>query len=279
MSGIEKIRWVLILAGFFIFYPVKAAIDLERERQIANDLVSKKQVGEPVWLGNDSKAFLGLLSKTPFGTQDTVIILIHGMGAHPDWPDVIGPLRQSLPENKVSVISIQMPVLALDAPVSEYGMTFVESARRIKITVEYLYELGFTRIILAGYSFGAVTAAYYLINEKQHGVSALIIISMLAMKFLNPSVEPELLLEKIDIPVLDIYAENDLYEVLYAVPDRRLAVHKSVNHQFKQVEIKDSGHTYVRYERELLNAILNWLMQPANNNELLINSQENQQSE
>ena len=212
-----------------------------------------------VWKGDS--AFLGLFAETYLEKRHTAIILIHGMGAHPDWPDVISPLRWELPGNKLPTLSIQMPILSAAVSVSAYGRTLKEAARRINIAVNYLHEHGFSRVILVGYSFGAATAAYYLANNEQHKVSAFVGISMLARKFLQPELKLELLLEQIDVPMFDIYGSHDLDEILRAVPDRRLAARKSGNVLFKQVEIQGSDHIHVGYENELVTVIVDWITQ------------------
>jgi pimeloyl-ACP methyl ester carboxylesterase len=254
-------KYLLTLLCTYIISLSVAATGLDLERQVANTLIEKLDFGEVVWLGKGKGEFLGLFTETFIENRKNAVVLIHGMGAHPDWPDVIAPLRRGLPGNQLPTLSIQMPLLAQEVSPSNYGQTLKEAAGRIKQAVNYLQDIGFTNIILVGYSFGAATAAYFLANQDQHGISAFVSISMLARKFLNPSVKLNLLLEKIAIPVLDIYGGNDLDEVLGAVPDRRLAAHKSGNPIFKQLEIRDSDHTYAQYEHALTEAITNWLDQ------------------
>ncbi|MEE9551782.1 MAG: alpha/beta fold hydrolase [Gammaproteobacteria bacterium] len=262
MIRTHKCHFTLLLLVYVISLSTSAASpDLARERQIANTLIDKLDIGEAVWLDEGNRRFLGLFNETFIERRKNAVLLIHGMGAHPDWPDVIAPLRRGLPGNQLPTLSIQMPVLAPEAAVSVYGQTLKEAARRIKIAEDFLHDMGFSHVIIVGYSFGAATSAYYLANQDQHGISAFVSISMLARKFLNPSLKLNLLLEKIAIPVLDIYGSNDLDEVLRAVPDRRLAAHKSGNPIYTQFEIRDSDHIYAQYEQDLIVTIVNWLDQ------------------
>ena len=250
-----------MLVGCFLATVVVANPELEREKQIADKLTKELRTGEAIWLGKGNTEFLGLFTETFLQQRNDAILLLHGMGAHPDWPDVISPLRWELPGYRLPVLSIQLPILLPDASVSGYGKTTKEAARRIKLAVDYLHEQGFKRVMLVGYSFGAAMGAYYLANKKEHGVSAFIAISILARKFLNPTLNLKFLLEKIHIPMLDIYASNDLEEILKAVPDRRLAAHKSGNTLFNQIEISGSDHTYREQIVDLVNIIVDWIAQ------------------
>ena len=255
----KKLTGITLLLGCFMVTAVNANPDLEREKQIAEKLEKELRAGEAIWLGEENTRFLGLMTETFLQQRNDVILLLHGMGAHPDWPDVISPLRWELPAYKLPVLSIQLPILLPEASVAGYGKTTKEAARRIKTAVKYLHEQGFKRVVIVGYSFGAALGTYYLASEKEHGVFAFIAISILARKFLNPTLNLKFLLEKIDVPMLDIYASHDLEEILEAVPDRRLAAHKSGNAAFNQIEISGSDHIYREHIADLVNTIVDWI--------------------
>ena len=261
MGNHRKLIVMIWLLGFFLATGVIADPDLEREKLIADKLTEELRAGEAIWLGESNAKFLGLFTETFLQQRNDAVLLLHGMGAHPDWPYVISPLRWEFPAYRLPVLSIQLPILSPDASVSGYGKTTKEAARRIKIAVDYLHEQGFKRVMLVGYSFGAAMGAYYLANGKDHDVYAFIAISILARKFLDPTLNLKFLLEKIDIPMLDIYGSNDLEEILKAVPDRRLAAHKSGNAAFKQIEISGSDHIYREHTVDLVNVIVDWIAQ------------------
>ena len=255
--------WAVFLCIFiFIIAPDVAAVsDLEREKQIADKLVKQLHAGEAIWLRDNKTEFLGLFTETFLSRRQNAILLLHGMGGHPDWPEVISPLRWDLPVKQLPVLSIQLPILSPDSPVSNYGKTTKEASKRINIAVDYLYELGFKRVILVGYSFGAALGAYYLAHRKNHKVSAFVAISILARKFLDPTLNLKFLLSKINIPMLDIYAADDYEEIIKAIPDRRLAAHKSGNGTFSQYEIPDANHIYSDHTDELIRVIVDWIEQ------------------
>ena len=47
-------------------------------------------------------------------------MVVHGLGIHPNWAQVIQPLRVALSEKSWHTLSMQMPVLANDKEASEY---------------------------------------------------------------------------------------------------------------------------------------------------------------
>jgi len=137
------------------------------------------------------------------------VIVIHGMGVHPDW-GLIGPLRQNLPEHGYATLSIQMPVLKADAKGDAYPPTFNEAAERIKTAVDFMRAKGYQKIVLATHSMGCRMTAHYLQNNPKTDLAAWVAIG--APAALDYS--------KLKFPVLDLYGENDLPQVLTSAKSR-----------------------------------------------------------
>ncbi len=257
--------WHRLIAVLPFVVPAPVCVagpDYERERTIAEELVAGLETGEAVWLNAVSGSqFLALFTRASGVRNSTAVILVHGMGAHPDWPVVIAPLRRSLPAAGWATLSLQMPVLSPETPEADYGRTLERAQRRIRAGVTFLREEGYESVVLIGYSFGAATAARYLANVKGHGVDAFAGISMIARKFLSPSLDLLEQLAGIDVPVLDIYGANDLNEVLQTVADRRLAAGGNGRGEFLQVVIEGADHFYARREEALQATIEGWLVE------------------
>ena len=139
---------------------------LSREQQIAEKLTLTADADEIISLKASGERFIGLYKRARSSEARGVVILVHGMGAHPDWPDVISPLRTRLTEFGWSTLSIQMPILSPEEPVAEYGKTLRLANSRIQAAVDYLHDWGIEPIILLGYSFGASQAANFLASKK-----------------------------------------------------------------------------------------------------------------
>lgn len=237
--------------------------DQDRERAIAEKLTEDLESGDVIWLSQGNQEFPGIFTPPdtnwhPNAKQEAVILL-HGMGGHPDWPVVISPLRKFFNLAGWTSLSIQLPVLSAETPLSEYGITVREAARRIKSGVEYLHDNGYAIIVVAGYGFGAATAAWYLANDGEDNVCAFAGISMHARKFLNPQLDLTGSLGKLHIPVLDIYGSNDLKAVTQTADDRRLAIRENGNSFFTQISIDDTDQYYTHKDRVLFDSIKHWL--------------------
>ena len=263
-------KFIIIFILVFVFSNQLVAEDikeLSREQQIAEKLTLIADVDEIISLEVPGGRFIGLykrartreISETKSGEINGVVILVHGMGAHPDWPDVILPLRTQLTEFGWSTLSIQMPILSPEEPISEYGRTLRLANSRIQAAVDYLHAWEIETIILLGYSFGASQAANYLASNKPEEIKAFVSVSMLAQKFIKPGLDVYKFIAGIPVPILDIYGEDDLEDVRRGIDDRRLAASKNGNTGFQQIELQKAGHHYLGLEEVLVEQIQVWL--------------------
>ena len=253
---------IIIFLLSFRFTCQVSAQDIQaqnREQQIAEKLALIAGADEIVSLKAPGGRFIGIYQRAKTGESHGVVILAHGMGAHPDWQDVISPLRTQLPEFGWSTFSIQMPILSPEEPVAEYGKTLKVAKSRLNAAIDYLHTWEIEQIILLGYSFGAVQVASYLASGKNENVRAFVSVSMLSQKFIKPGLDVFKLIGGIDLPMLDIYGDEDLPDVRRGSDDRRLAASKNGNRDFKQIELKHAGHHYQGVEEALVEQIQIWL--------------------
>ena len=85
------------------------ASDLAKEKRWADQVVDAILDGEAIWLNDGKSEFLGIYTEAE-ENKDRAVIVIHGTGIHPDWPQVVQPLRVGLTEHNWNTLSIQMPV-------------------------------------------------------------------------------------------------------------------------------------------------------------------------
>ena len=120
-------------------------------------------------------------------------------------------------------------------------------------------DQGYDTLVLAGYGFGATIAAFFLTNGHTRDIDAFVGISMLARKFLAPQVNLLDYLEKLSLPVLDIYGSNDLPVIIRTADDRRLFAQKNGADRFSQIMIEGADHYYTGHVQTLFNDIISWL--------------------
>jgi pimeloyl-ACP methyl ester carboxylesterase len=232
-----------------------------QEKRWAEQVVDSLLDGDEAWLIDDlGHEFLGIFTE---GDADSghAVILMHGVGVHPNWPDVIYPLRIGLLENDITNLSIQMPILANDADPREYLILYQEVGGRIEAALDYLDDAGYRKVTLVGHSAGARMGAYYLSQTNPEVARSLVVIG------LSPGAmgsETLVALEKIKLPVFDLYGSEDLEEVLESVEARAAAGKGGSIPEFKQTRVSGANHFFQGHEKELVQQVLDWLQAHAN---------------
>ena len=154
----KKLNSILLLLAF-VFSTVTQASDLAKEKRWADQVVDAILDGEAVWLNDGTSDFLGIYTEAAEDMGRAVIVM-HGTGIHPDWQQVIQPLRVGLTEHNWNTLAIQMPILPNEAEYHEYAPLYDEVPPRIDASIKYLQENGSKDIVLIGHSQGAAMAAY-----------------------------------------------------------------------------------------------------------------------
>lgn len=231
------------------------ASDLAKEKRWAEQIVDAIMDGEAVWLNDGAHDFLGIYTKAD-EDRGRAVIVMHGIGIHPNWQQVVQPLRVELAAHNWSTLSIQMPVLPNEAELAEYAPLFDEVAPRIDAALAFLKANGAKQVVLIGHSLGAAMGAYYLSASKRD-VQGFVAIGMAGAG--DPRMNGVLSLEKITLPVLDLYGGEDLEGVLANAGARATAAKKAGNSDYTQVEIAGSNHFFDGREDELVETVAAWL--------------------
>ncbi len=233
------------------------ASDMAKEKRWADQIVDALIDGEAEWLKADGHEFLAIYTEAASGETGRAVILLHGIGVHPDWPQVIHPLRVGLVEHGWSTLSLQLPVLAGDAKGADYAPLFDAVAPRIDAGVAFLAEQGAKEIVLVGHSLGAAMAAYYL-STGERPIAALVGIGMIAGAS-DPRMDNARLLEKIHIPTLDLYGSEDIDRVKGTAAQRVRAARGAGNEGYRQVKVAGADHFFDGKEPELVDTVSRWL--------------------
>ncbi len=232
------IRGCLCLLLGLLSFALQAQ-DYEREKRWSAEIVPGLVVGEAVWLeAPGGRKFLGLLTETP--NARAAILLVHGVGVHPDH-GVIGALRASLADAGYTTLSIQMPVQKADAGLNDYYPTvFPEAVERIRSATRWLNAKGIGRTVLLSHSMGS-----WMSNVYYESTPASPFVAWVCMGLTGGYAN----MRNVRVPVLDVYGEHDLPNVLRADWRRRMTVGSITGG--RQVRIAGADHVYAGKEREL----------------------------
>jgi len=147
------------------------ASDIAKEKRWADQVTDSLMDGEVVYLTNGEQEFLALDMPPEEGINkkaaETGVIIMHGIGVHPNWAEVIQPVRIRLSEAGWHTLSIQMPVLENDAGFNDYLPLMNEVAPRINAAIHYLQKAGMKKIVLIAHSLGTYMSSYYLVESHQ----------------------------------------------------------------------------------------------------------------
>lgn len=244
-----------------LFCTATVASDLAKEKRWADQIVDALIDGDEVWLKTHDDAqqeFLGIYTLATEKSEHAVIIM-HGTGIHPDWQQVIQPLRVGLAELGWHTLSIQMPILPNDAKTSEYSPLYDEVTPRARAAINHLKNSGVNTIVIIGHSLGASMASYYLTRDDTD-VAGFIGIGMDAGGE-DKRMDDAHSISQIKIPVLDLYGSDDLDGILNSVTLRADAAKKANNKNYTQTKVAGANHFFDGKDEQLITTVANWLAQ------------------
>jgi len=232
------------------------ATNTEREQRWVDQTIDSIFDGESLFLEADGHRFLSIYTESETQSSKGIIVL-HGTGFHPDWEQVVQPVRVRMTARGWNTLSIQLPLLEKSAAYEDYVPLYPEVPPRMRAATSFLTEQGVDTIVVVAHSQGATMASYYLAHSE-HDVKAFVAIGM-SSQYRQETINSAASLKLIDIPVLDIYGSRDFPTVLETVATRQEAsLH---NNAYRQIVIDEAYHFFdnTEHEHQLLNALSQWL--------------------
>jgi pimeloyl-ACP methyl ester carboxylesterase len=159
---------------------------------------------------------------------------------HPDW-DLINVLRSRLADEGYATLSVQMPVLGAAVRADRYEPVYPEAAERLAAAVRFLRGKGLARVAIVSHSLGARMANYFLEHAREPNVDAWVSIGI---------PDPYTGMDRLKLPVLDIYGERDFP----AVRDNAQARAETLRRMrgSAQIEVPGADHFFVGHEADLI---------------------------
>ena len=243
-----KIIIALTILANFAWAQAQITPDYEKETRWASHVEDGLMDGDVVWLLANQREFMGIYTPSETDTKLTAI-LVHGLGVHPDWTQVIQPLRVALTERGFNTLSIQMPVLANGISGDSYTPLFGNADQRIRTSINYIESEGLVPDVLIAHSMGSKMSSHYLSNNNNK-IKRFVAIGMGegSPKYLN----------KINIPVLDLYGNDDIPSVLSVTRQKKQASSHNPNYTQKMVNL---DHFFNDKDTLLINTVSSWLKQ------------------
>jgi len=247
---------IIMMLGFIS--PFVTGSDMAKEKRWADQIVDGLIVGDAVWLEADGNKFLGIYAEHEADKARGAVLMLHGSGVHPNWSDIIQPLRSELPSHGWTTLSIQLPILANDAKHEEYAPLIKEVPARLESAIQYLNDQKYQNIVIVAHSLGSNMANSYLAKDASK-IRAYVAIGMGGEMSGPKELNNLAYLEQIDLPLLDLYGSQDLESVVDTVKKRKQAARKAGNQDYRQVEVAGANHFFVGLETELIRRVKSWL--------------------
>ncbi len=251
---------ILIALAILFSQPGAAAQapDFEREARLAAEIEDAILDGEPLYLTADKRKFLAIFTEAETAAPRGAVIVLHGRGFHPDWHDVVQPLRVGLTERGWHTLSLQMPVLGKDAKYYDYVPILQYGFPRIEAGIDFLQAQGVERIVIAAHSCSVHMSMAWLKARGDDRIHAYIGLGMGATDYKQPMQAP-FPLAGLNIPVLDAYGDRDYPAVKRKAPERKAAMAAAGNPKSRQIVVPGADHYFKDSDEALLEAVGAWL--------------------
>lgn len=244
-----------LIAACCLLASVLQATDLEKEQRWRDQVADSIMDGDAVDVSVDGRDVFGIYTEASDESKNGMIV-VHGTGIHPNWDQVVQPVRVRMTEFGWNTLSIQMPILHNEAEYKDYVPLYPEVPPRLMAAEQFLLDQGMERIVIVAHSQGATMSSYYLSRHPESKASGFVAIGMGATQK-DSHLNSAQALKKINIPVLDLYGSDDLPGVISTVDDRkRGAAH---NPHYLQKEVEGASHFFDGMNDELISAIHGWL--------------------
>lgn len=239
-----------------------AAPDREREQRLRAEIVDLVFDGQVLDLrAPGGEPFLAIETPGQAKPARGTVVILHGRGLHPDEAQVVHPLRVALAARGWNTLAIQLPVLGKAARYYDYLPLFDEAASRIASAVAYAQGAHGGPLVLLAHSCGTHMAQHWLAQggaAARAAIDAYVGIGMGATDYGQPMREP-FGLERLSVPVLDLYGEFD-FPAVRRLAEQRMAQILEAGHPLSaQRLMPGAGHYHEQRSEALVDAVAAWL--------------------
>ena len=257
----------LLFVAFYLLFGSSYASDTAKEKRWADQVVDSIMVGDAQWLNVGKNKILAIYTENTTEKAIGGAIVLHGSGVHPNWDQVIRPLRSQLPDHGWSTLSLQLPVLNNEAEYKDYIPLFKEVAPRIDAGVKFLKSKGIRNIVIVAHSLGSSMAGHYMAGKPDSAIRAFVAIGVSGNMHKKDNVGYLTSLKTIKVPVLDIFGSNDLSQVLASEKSKARVARKAGNKKYTQVKISGANHFFDNKDDVLVKRVRGWLLKNAHGTE------------
>lgn len=219
----SRSSFLLLIGTLALCALLEAQAAADPAAELARQLQARVPAGSLQWFEAGGEKWLGLVENDTTGSPQGAIILLHDSGQHLDSPGVIASLRTSLPQFGWTTVSLYNPLIQHSALTDKNAADALKTTQgAVRAVLQKLSPQGGGNWVLLGYGSGAILAAAILASDPGT-FRGLIALSLASSPEPDPVRFTPAHLQKIMLPVLDIYAEWDQDAVLRSAAARAAA--------------------------------------------------------
>jgi pimeloyl-ACP methyl ester carboxylesterase len=234
--------------------------DSAREQAWAEQVRAHLRVGEGVRLPAATGSFLALYTRAAGrGPDQGAVIMLPAPDTHPDSGPV-GVLRVALPHYGWHTLAIQLPTLTADAPPGDYALALPAACARLGEAIAWFTGRHLTNLVVLGHGLGAAVAAACVVKlGDKAAVRGLILLGAGGPGPLPAVLDLVLPLEKIAVPILDLYGDQGLPAVREGAAARAAAARRQSGRAYVQVALPGADYRLAGLEEAAAVRLTAWL--------------------
>lgn len=247
----HPISWFGLLACLLIFTTLHAAPD-------------PGNTDQQIQLEAGGEEFSALQRPANRPEPRGLVLLLHGEQQHNDYPAVIATLRRQLADDGWHTLSLSMPEPPQVRGQADYSAYLDQALARIQAALDHIRDQHqIDRIYMMGHGLGGAAALAYLTREE--GIPPVIkgFVGISLGNFVAETSDPRLSIrlgiERLQMPMLDVYAQGDRMEVSHYAKARRDAAKRNDKIEYRQLMLPAQDHQFHNYEALLAKRIYGWL--------------------
>ena len=188
--------------------------------------------------------------------HNTAVLFLHGRGLSPNEQNLAYPVRVTL-SNLYNTYSLQLLVLKKQSTYLEYTKIFYDSDERILSALEHINKKN-NKVIIIAHSCGVHMLMSFIQNKNfTNNISSLVLIGSGAVDK-GEKLIYEYPYGKIQVPILDLFGENDFNLVLKNANKRKQLI-KETSAKSQQIKIKSSDHYHTDNSERVITFVKKWL--------------------
>ncbi len=228
-----------------------AAPDRLEEARLLHPLPELRET-QVVEIAQGEEKFSALYAPARTKTLRGAVVFLPEAGWRFDSPIALG-LARYFPAHGFEVVSVQLPVLEQEAEKAEYLSLIEAASARLKAAVAWLKSKGSERLAAVGHGFGGLVLLKSLGQVPE--LKAAVLLSLAWPEAADEEIKA--LLAAVQVPVLDVYAEQDHPRVKAQAVQRFLLLKEKP--YYLSFEVSAAEHHYRGQEALVARRIDGWL--------------------